>query len=120
MNKIITSKNKFVLLYTSSLYNDILNLNIVNVGNPQSLFSIIITEKPNITVTNPPNQIDYYEYDRIISSDGRVTTSVPVNTGESVWVFSNSDNIVVRADSKFVLNSPSGAVYADSSATVQW
>lgn len=120
MAKIITSKNRFVLLYTSDLYNDIQNLNIVNAGNSQTVFSIVVTSKTNITTTNPPPMTDYYEFGRTISAGGRITTAVPVDTGESIWVYSDSSTIVVRADSKFVLNSPSGTVYADSNATVQW
>ncbi len=120
MAKIITSKNKFVLLTAPDIYNDSINVNVVNIGNSQSLFSIIISTKNNITVTNPPNLEDYYEHRRPISADGRILYTVPVNAGESIWIYSDGDSLAVRSDSRFVSTPPPNSTYTAGSSDVQW
>lgn len=108
------------MLFPSNIYNDIVNVNIVNVGDAQSLFSIIVTSKQNLTPTNLPPSQDYYEHERPISSAGRILYTVPVSTGESVWIYSDSDSLAIRADSKFVATPPPNTTYASGADDVQW
>lgn len=120
MSKITTLKNKFVLLHDYGIYNDIIKVNVVNIGNSQAKFSIIVTKSANLTLTNLPPSEDYYEYGRLIGAGGRISYTVPVSVGESIWVFSDSDDLAVRSDSAYITGTPPGTTYTGSSSEVQW
>lgn len=107
MSKITTLKNKFVLLHDYGIYNDIIKVNVVNIGNSQA--------KTNL----PPNE-DYYEYGRLIGAGGRISYTVPVSVGESIWIFSDTDNLAVRSDSAYITGTPPDTTYTGSSSEVQW